>query len=247
MRVLGLIPARGGSKGIPRKNLRPLGGRPLLAWAAETALAVPRLARVVLSTEDAEIAAVGRALGLDVPFRRPDALAQDDTPMRDVVRDVLRRLEDDGDAYDAVCVLQPTVPFRTPALVDACIARLEETVADAVVTVRRVPERYNPHWVYEAGPDGLLSLCTGEATPIARRQALPPAYHRDGAVYVIRRRVVTGGATFLGERVHGFVVEEGVGVNIDEPADWLLAERVLAERAVTRRVLPMTHAAGGIG
>jgi CMP-N-acetylneuraminic acid synthetase len=230
MRVLGLIPARGGSKGIPRKNVRPLGGRPLLAWTAETALAARGLARVVLSTEDAEIAEVGRTLGLDVPFMRPAALATDRTPMRDVVRHALRSLDEAGDEYDAVCLLQPTVPFRAPELVDACIARLEQVNADAVITVRRVPERYNPHWVYLEDEEELLALSTGAEAPIARRQDLPPAYHRDGSVYVIHRRVITEGASFLGRRVAGHVIDDEVAVNIDEPTDWVLAERVLASR-----------------
>lgn len=245
MRVLGLIPARGGSKGIPRKNLRPLGGRPLLAWTAETALAAGGLARVVLSTEDAEIAAVGCSLGLDVPFVRPAALATDRTPMRDVVRHALRALDDAGDAFDAVCLLQPTVPFRTPALVDACIARLEAVDADAVITVRRVPERYNPHWVYLEDEEELLAISTGAESPIARRQDLPPAYHRDGSVYVIRREVVTDGATFLGRRVAGLVNDDDVAVNIDEPTDWALAERVLAERpTIGQRAVAVPTGAG---
>src|SRR5690242_9753178 len=113
LRVLGLIPARGGSKGVSRKNIRPLGGKPLLQWTAEAALAAQRLSGVVLSTDDPEIAEVGRTCGLQVPFLRPAPLARDDTPMLPVVQHAVRWAESaEGEHVDAVCLLQPTAPFR---------------------------------------------------------------------------------------------------------------------------------------
>ncbi|MGH9901714.1 MAG: cytidylyltransferase domain-containing protein, partial [Pyrinomonadaceae bacterium] len=107
MRVLGLIPARGGSKGVPRKNIRALCGKPLLQYTAEAALSARSLARVILSTEDAEIADVGRRCGLEVPFVRPAELAEDTTPMLPVVQHALAQMEKDGESFDAVCLLQP--------------------------------------------------------------------------------------------------------------------------------------------
>ncbi|HEX3129953.1 MAG TPA: acylneuraminate cytidylyltransferase family protein [Thermoanaerobaculia bacterium] len=220
MKVLGLIPARGGSKGIPGKNVRPLGGRPLLAWTAEAALAARRLSRVVLSTDDEAIAEVGRQCGLDVPFLRPAELARDDTPTLPVVRHALEELK----GFDAVCLLQPTSPFRRDEDIDACIAMLEERDLDAVVSVLPVPAEHNPHWVYfEDG--GLLRLATGEEQPIPRRQELPPAFHRDGSVYVTRREVVMRGSLY-GRRLGGYVMPKA-GVNLDTPADWERAERLL--------------------
>ena len=114
MTVVGIVPARGGSKGIPRKNIAPLLGKPLLAYTAEAALAARRLARVILSTDDDEIAEVGRRCGLEVLFMRPPELARDDTPMLPVVQHAVRWLEERGDRYDAVCLLQPTNPLRRP-------------------------------------------------------------------------------------------------------------------------------------
>ena len=152
MQVLGVVTARGGSKGVPRKNIRLLGGKPLLVWTAEAAKAARRLARAILSTDDEEIAAVGRAAGLDVPFLRPAELADDHSPTLAVLQHAVRWLEERGERYDAVCLLQPTNPLRTAVTIDACIARLVDTAADAVVTVLRVPAEYNPHWVYFAGP-----------------------------------------------------------------------------------------------
>src|SRR4051812_11741596 len=118
MKVLAIITARGGSKGIPRKNLAPLAGKPLLAYTAEAALAARSLARVVLSTDDEEIAEVGRKLGVDVPFMRPAELARDDTPTLPVLQDVVRRLEAAGEHYDAIFTLQPTNPLRRSSDID---------------------------------------------------------------------------------------------------------------------------------
>src|SRR3954469_15890906 len=125
MRVLGIVTARGGSKAVPRKNLAMLGGRPLLSYTAEVVSASRRLTRTILSTDDEEIAFVGRGLGLDVPFMRPAELARDDTPTVPVLQDVLQRLESAGERYDAVMTLQPTSPLRTAEDIDGSIELLE--------------------------------------------------------------------------------------------------------------------------
>ncbi|MFL6200264.1 MAG: cytidylyltransferase domain-containing protein [Thermoanaerobaculia bacterium] len=229
MRVLGIVPARGGSKGIPGKNVRLLGGKPLLAWTAEAALAARRLSRVVLTTDDERIAEVGRACGLEVPFLRPAELAQDDTPTLPVLRHAVAELEKAGDRFDAVCLLQPTSPFRRADDIDGCIELLE-TGLDAVVSVLPVPPEHNPHWVYFRDGDGLLRLATGEEQPIPRRQELPPAFHRDGAVYVTRRDVLMEGNSLYGKRLGGYLIEaliDSRGVNLDTPADWERAEKLV--------------------
>ena len=227
MRVLGIIPARGGSNGIPRKNIRLLAGRPLLAYTAEAARKARRLTKVVLSTEDAEIAEVGRQCGLDVPFMRPPELASDDTPTLPVVQHALRALQERGENFDAVCLLQPTNPLRGPDLIDGCIALLEESDADSVITVLPVPPEHNPHWVYFRDKHGHLRISTGEKNPIPRRQDLPPAFHREGSVYVTRCQVVIGENNLYGEKVMGFPVEHAASVNLDSLADWVRAEEAL--------------------
>lgn len=230
LRTLGLIPARGGSQGVPRKNVRLLGGRPLVAYTIEAALAARALASVVLSTEDAEIAAVAECAGARVPFRRPAALAADDTPMLPVVQHALRALEEAGERYDAVCLLQPTNPFRAPEDIDASIALLADSGADAVVSVRPVPDSFHPYWSYLQRPDGELVLAVAGAAPPARRQALPPAVHRDGSLYVVRRDVVLERGSLYGDRLLGYACRESAAaayVNIDTPADWAEAERWL--------------------
>jgi len=237
MRTVGVIPARAGSKGVPGKNLRMLAGRPLLWYTANAVRQAARLTRTIVSTESEEIAALAQELGLDVPFRRPAALAEDDTPMLPVVRHALTMLEAEGEMFDAVCLLQPTTPLRTGEDIDGCIDLLERSAASAVVTVLPVPQRYNPHWVYFAAEDGSLHLSTGTPTPIGRRQALPPAFHREGSVYVTRREVVEGGSLY-GERVIGYSLPPERDLNIDGWDDWSRAEAMIGRTAGVARGEP---------
>ena len=134
MRVLGVIPARGGSKGVPKKNITPLLGLPLLSYTARAALSAKRLTRVVLSTDDEEIAEVGKRYGLDVPFMRPAQLAQDMTPTLPVLQDVVRRLAAAGEDFDAVLTLQPTNPLRRASDIDGAVELLVASGADSVIS-----------------------------------------------------------------------------------------------------------------
>jgi CMP-N-acetylneuraminic acid synthetase len=227
-RVLGLIPARGGSKGVPRKNLRLLCDKPLLQYTAEAALGASRLSRVVLSTEDAEIAELGQRCGLEIPFSRPSELAQDETPMLPVAQHAVTMLEAEGDRFDALCLLQPTNPLRRSEDIDACIELLEDSEADAVITVLPVPDEYNPHWVYFKNAGGSLYLSTGETTPIPRRQELPAAYHREGSVYVTRRKILMECNSFYGSRLIGYPLDAERCVNIDSFDDWERAVRLVS-------------------
>jgi CMP-N-acetylneuraminic acid synthetase len=215
---------------VPRKNVKPLAGKPLIQYTIEAAIAAGSLHRVVLSTDDDEIAELGAALGADVPFRRPPDLADDRAPMLGVVQHALTAVESGGDdPYDAVCLLQPTNPLRSSALIDRCVERLVDSAADAVVTVLAVPHEHNPHWVFEPDADGWLRIATGEDQPIPRRQDLPPAYHREGSVYVTRRDALLAGSLY-GDQVLGVEVDPASSVNIDGPADWARAEALLQGR-----------------
>ncbi len=227
MRVLGLIPARGGSKGLRRKNIKLLCGKPLLYYTAKASLASRKLARVILSTEDEEIAQVGRECGLEVPFVRPLDLAQDDTPTLPVAQHAVRWMEENNEHFDALCLLQPTNPMRRVEDIDACIELLEQIDVDAAATVLPVPAEYNPHWVYFRDESGFLRLSTGEAAPIPRRQELPPAYHREGSVYVVRRDVLMVDGSFYGACFAGYEIPSERSVNIDGLEDWEQAERLL--------------------
>jgi CMP-N-acetylneuraminic acid synthetase len=229
MRVLGIVTARGGSKGVPRKNLADLGGRSLLSYTAAAARRAKRLSRVIVSTDDSEIAAEAQRCGLEVPFLRPAELARDDTPTLPVLQHAVSLLEAAGQRYDAICILQPTHPFRRTEDIDGCIELLESSDADAAMTIARVPDEFNPHWTYQRDPDGSLRLTTGEQAPIPRRQELPAAYHREGSVYVTRRDVLMLGNSIYGTRVVGLLVDAEQRVNIDTPRDLEQARALLAE------------------
>lgn len=231
MKVLGIVPARGGSKGVQRKNIKLLCGKPLLAYTAESALAAKLLSRVMLSTEDEEIAEVGIKLGLDVPFMRPMELALDTTPTIPVVLHAVETLMKQGEHYDAVCLLQPTNPLRQPEDIDGCIALLESSGADSVFTVLPVPDTYNPKWVYWRDELGRMILSTGDSEPIPRRQDLPPAFHRDGSVYVTRSEVLISQRSLYGKSIVAHEIAPDNSTNIDTQKDWLEAERRIAERS----------------
>ena len=230
MKVLGLIPARGGSKGVPRKNIRPMCGRPLLAYTAEEALKAKTLMKVVLSTEDEEIAEIGRKSGLSVPFMRPVDLAQDSTPSISVVIYTLLKLQELGEKFDAVCLLQPTNPLRRAVDIDACVNLLANSDADAVVSVLPVPHEYNPKWVYWLDSENQMRLTSGDLEPVSRRQDLPPAFHRDGSIYLTGTDTIFRRGSFYGRRTLGYKINPDYSANIDTEDDWKRAEKRISAR-----------------
>lgn len=227
MRILGLIPMRAGSKGIPGKNKKLLGGKPLMQYTIEAALASQRLTDVVVSTEDPELAALATKLGAEVPFIRPARLAEDITPSIDVVAHALDTLDDLYRNYNAVCLLQVTTPFRTTAHIDAAIIQFKNGTHEALVSVQEVPHVYNPHWVFEKDKSGTLRIVTGEATIIGRRQDLPKAYIRDGAIYITKTPTILYRKTLLGSNLGCIELSNYINVNLDTEADWELAEKLL--------------------
>ena len=224
MKILGLIPARGGSKGVPRKNVKLLAGKPLIAYTIEQAQKTKSIDRLVLSTEDMEIADVATKYGLEVPFMRPDCLAQDSSDTFGVVRHAVRHFEERGEIYDAVCLLQPTSPYRPTGVIDDAIREFLIQRPDSLVSVRRVPDEFNPHWVFELDEKNRLRICTGEKKIISRRQNLPPAYHRDGAIYITSMNTIKNGEDLLGNDILAFPIESPLLFNIDTIADWETAD-----------------------
>lgn len=231
MKVLGIIPARGGSKGVPRKNIQLLCGKPLLAYTIESALAAKHLTWTILSTEDEEIADVGMKFGIDVPFLRPKELADDASPTFPVVRHALEKLEEEGQSFDAVCLLQPTNPLRRTVDIDASIELLQKSGADSVISVLTVPAEYNPHWVYRTCEDGTLRLFTDDAEPIPRRQDLPPAFHREGSVYVTRTDVINTSQNLYGKKIIGYEMPAEFSSNIDTLEDWRNVEERMSKKS----------------
>jgi CMP-N-acetylneuraminic acid synthetase len=211
------VPARGGSKGIPRKNLAPFLGVSLLERACRCGLAADSIWATVVSTDDDEMADVARRAGARVPFMRPAALAADDTPSIAVVQHALRALEGEDEHYDAVCLLQPTHPLRLPEDVDAACARLAKTQADAVVSVARVPHQHHPNWTYFLGAQEMLEpVLSGPV--IARRQDLPSAWYREGTIYVTRADVIRAGSLY-GSRLVAYRIPPERSGGIDTPEE----------------------------
>lgn len=230
MKILGLIPARGGSKGIPGKNLAMVCGRPLLAYTVDAALGSRLLTRVILSTDSEEIARVGRSLGVDVPFMRPRELAADTTPTIDVIRHAIGAVSEAGQTYEAVCLLQPTNPLRTSEMIDRACEAFVACQADTLLSVLELPEHHHPHWALVQDDEGLLHWATGQSDPPPRRQLLPPAYHREGSIYITRTTVLMERRSLYGERIVPFVVDPATTVNIDGPDDLKIAEEIIALR-----------------
>lgn len=227
MKILGLIPARGGSKGIPGKNIKSLGGKPLLQYTFEAAKESKLLAGVILSSDNPEIITVAEKLGLEVPFIRPLDLAADDTSSLEVLNHALNYFAQKGEKFDAVCLLQPTTPFRRKGLIDDAIQKFSSGNFDSLVSVREVPAEFNPHWVFEE-KEGQLKIATGETEIIIRRQELPKAYHRDGAIYITKTQVLLEQNSLYGKNI-GFIDTTGDPyVNIDTLQDWEKAERILS-------------------
>ncbi len=233
MNVLCVIPARGGSKNAPLQNSRLLAGKPLLAYTAEAALAAASLSKVVLSTDDEAVAETGRRCGLD-PWMLP---AGSPGELLGVVQDAVRRLEEKGERCDAVCILDPASPFRRAEDIDRCIALLERSGADNVVTVVPVPREYHPQKVYLEGPDGTL-----EAAPANGSGELPPAFQHDGSVRVVRRDALMNGKGLAGGRTAGYVVDPVRFVKLERPEDWGRAERIArlgTHKGTAGRIAPL--------
>ncbi|MEL6714570.1 MAG: acylneuraminate cytidylyltransferase family protein [Planctomycetota bacterium] len=229
-RVLALVPARGGSRGLPRKNVLPLGGRPLIAWTVEAALGCPLIDRVVLSTDDEEIAAAGRAAGCDVPFERPAPLATDTAATIDVALHALDALEAGGDAYDVLVLLQPTSPLRTSDDLTGALETLRSSGAPSVVSVVRSPVR--PHWMFRHAPSEPLDPVVSEDERPARRQDQEGEYVvLNGAVYVTDVDELRRERRFVTTRTVGFPMPPERSVDVDTAADLARADALLADDA----------------
>jgi CMP-N,N'-diacetyllegionaminic acid synthase len=229
MQVLGVIPARGGSKGIPNKNLVPIGGRPLLAYTADAALRSVRMTRVIVSTDDSAIADAARALGVEVPFMRPVALAADETPMLPVLQHALSAMREAGFAADAVALLQPTSPLRRAEHIDAALELLDTSDADAVVSVVEVPHQFNPASVLRLEGDRLFPFMDGPT--VTRRQDKPRVLARNGpAVLAVRASVIERGSLY-GDDCRALVMSAEDSLDIDSSWEATLVELVLQMRA----------------
>ncbi len=226
--MLGLITARGGSKGVPRKNLCPVGGRPLIEWTIDAALKAGRLDRVVVSTDDPEIAQAARDAGGDTPFLRPAKLARDETPHIDVVLHALDWLSERGDEYEYVALLQPTSPLRTSEDIDEAVGLAIRRSAEAVVSV--VETHDHPYLTRRMNEDGTLSEFVRCDIAYPRRQDLPAAFALNGAVFVNRPESLKSCRSFCPHGALAYVMPPERSLQIDTPWDLRLVGLVLDDR-----------------
>lgn len=218
--VLAVIPARGGSKGVPRKNIRDVAGKPLIAWTIEMAKKSQYIDRLILSSDDAEIIEVAQKWGCEVPFVRPATLAQDETPGIDPVIHAIQTL---SEKYDLVVLLQATSPLRTVEDVDGCISQLVESGAKACVSV--VEPDKSPYWMYRIDDNKRLVPLLEQG--YERRQDLPETYALNGAVYVAECVWLESTKSFISPETTAYVMHESHSLDIDTETDLTISAFIL--------------------
>jgi CMP-N,N'-diacetyllegionaminic acid synthase len=220
MKILGIIPARGGSKGIPRKNIRLLNGVPLIGHTIRQALNSKLLDKLIVSTDDEEIAKYSVNQGVDVPFLRPDFLSNSSAKSIDVIIHALEFFEQKGEHYDAICLLQPTSPFRPSGVIDSSINMFKSRNVDSLISVRKTPSHYNPFWNFVCDSNSVISLVIPQNEIIPRRQNLPDTFVRDGAIYLTSTDLIKTNRSFFSHSTIGFEICSPELVNIDNEVDW---------------------------
>lgn len=223
-KILAVIPARGGSKGVPRKNIKPLEGKPLIAWTIEEAKKSKYIDRLVLSSEDQEIIEVAKSYGCKVPFVRPAELAQDDTPGIDPVLHALEQLP----GYDIVVLLQPTSPLRTVQDIDGGLDFFEKHQASSCVSVSEVSK--SPYWMYKLDDNLVLQRLLEKDQMITRRQDLPKVYVPNGALYAIKVDYLVNYKSFYTHGTLGFVMPRERSYDIDDEMDFIVCETLLERK-----------------
>jgi N-acylneuraminate cytidylyltransferase len=230
MNVVGLTCARGGSKGLPGKNVKLLAGKPLIGWAVECARLVPRVSRMLVSTDSEEIAVAARAAGAEVPFMRPAELARDDSPEWMVWQHALRYLRESGGAYpDALLVVPTTAPLRAASDLERCLDEFERGDADVVITVTEANR--SPYFnMVKENPDGSVGLVNPPQGIVVRRQDAPPVYDMTTVGYVARPDFVMRSNGLFDGRVRQVLVPAERALDVDTPLDFRIAE-CLASRS----------------
>lgn len=224
--VLAVIPARGNSKGLPRKHLLDAGGKPVLAWSIEAGKGSRYIDRLILSSEDEEIMAVAEEWGCEVAFRRPSNLATDTAKIEDVL---VHSLEAVAKPYDYLVLLQPTSPLRTALDIDGCLETCRSIGAPACVAVSE--PRKSPYWMFRIGEDGQMHPLFAEYQDTFRRQDLPPAHAVNGAVYVAEVAWFRDRRSFIGPDTRAYVMPPARSVDLDSEQDLIFLRALLAGNA----------------
>lgn len=223
---LAIIPARGGSKGIPMKNVKLLGGVPLLQYSVEVAQKSTIFDRILLSTDSNDIADLGRRLGIEVPFLRPTNLAEDSSPMLPAILHALDYYSQIGYHPNNVFLLQPTSPFRKLSTLFTSLKHLEQG-NDSVVGLTRVPDGYSPYYLMKINETGYADFFFEEGVNVGRRQDAAVAYHRCGSVFAFTTACLEKYGNIYGSKCVPIVSDDVEGVNIDNMDDWNRAEKII--------------------
>jgi CMP-N,N'-diacetyllegionaminic acid synthase len=223
-RVIAVVPARGGSKSVPGKNIRALAGKPLLAWSVEVARQVSEIDRIIVSTDDAQIASVGRAYGAEV-YARPPHLATDEALVIDALKDLVQTLRAEGETPEWVVLLEATCPLRTPDDVRDCLRLVAQGAYDSVATFKDA--ELNPHRAWRI-IDGVPEVFIAGAVPWLPRQKLPKAYQLNGAVYVFRANLLAEEAkSLLVGKLGAVLMPRDRSQDIDDSVDFTIVEALL--------------------
>lgn len=221
--VYALIPARGGSKGLPGKNIKNLAGKPLLQWTVEAAKRSCHIDHVVLSSEDAEIINCARDCGCETPFVRPASLAQDNSSVIDVIEHAIEQLPE----FDILVLLQATSPFRHQLHIDQALETYISTNAESCVSVSK--PHVSPYWMYTVDSQNHLQALLDAEHSAKQRQALPPVYALNGAIYIISRDHFLQSGKLVGQRCVPYVMDTIHALDIDYALDFYLAETMIAK------------------
>lgn len=230
MKVIALICARGGSKGLPGKNIRSLAGKPLVAWSIEQASSVMRISRTIVSTDSEEIAAVARKAGAEIPFTRPEDLARDDSPEWLVWRHALDYLKSSTGSFpDALIVIPPTAPLRSTGDLERCLDEFERGESDIVITV--TDSHRSPYFnMVKVSSDGTVGLVIPPQGPIVRRQDVPPVYDVTTVAYVVRPEFVMNHPGIFSGRVRHVHIPSERALDIDTGLDFMIAECLMQSK-----------------
>lgn len=221
---LAIVPARGGSKGIPNKNIIPVGGKPLICWTIEAGLQSKYVNKTIVSSDDDKILNVSKSHGAAV-LKRPDAIAEDTTPTEPVITHVIETLAEHGEHYDYIVLLQPTSPLRNSEDIDNAIAMLLNSEAGALISV--VEPEHTPYKAFKLSTDGYLESLFDETFHFLRRQDLPPTFLPNGAIYVIDTDTFLSTKTLLAEKTLAFEMSSQASIDIDTMSDVKLVEEHL--------------------
>lgn len=230
MKVLGIIPARGGSRQVPGKNIRLLAGKPLIAYTIEAALQPSRIERLIVSTDNSKIADVAQRYGAEVPFLRPSHLAEDDTPDQPVFLHALEWLRENDDYEPEIVInLRPTTPFKTPEIIDRVVQRLIDTDADIVRTMTLVEGVHHPYWMYRLSEDGSAEPFLGDIklSQYYQRQLLPPVYRINGVVDAMKTHIIYEDNILDNRNMKGVIISKKESMDVDTEFDFMLCECIL--------------------